>query len=209
MPGYKIPDWFSEEVVTFSERKNCEIKGVLIGVVVSVNHEIRDELRDRLPLIAGIRAYILKLNEAVYSTMLPLNGIPKGDEDHIYLCQFHHPFISQLKDGYKIHVRQQDPPYLKGIEVKRCGIHLIFEGDDDYEGDEDSLDEGQLSTSEKLAKFFGSLEEEDHISESGCEVESQAQASEEQDEREREPFFMGVLSLVRRCFCLLVTCNTM
>jgi hypothetical protein len=49
MPGRKIPDWFSKEVVRFSERKNRKIKGVLVGVVVSLNHQIPDDLRDQLP----------------------------------------------------------------------------------------------------------------------------------------------------------------
>ncbi|XP_035540154.1 disease resistance protein RPV1-like isoform X2 [Juglans regia] len=203
MPGSKIPDWFSGEVVTFSERKNRAIKGVIIGVVVSVNNQIQDELRDRLPLVAGIRAHITKLNQPIFSTMLELKGIPKVDEDHLYLCRFHdyRPLVTQLKDGYKIQVTQQDPPYIKGVEMKKCGIYLIFEGEDDYEGDEESLRESQLSISEKLAKFFSSLGEEDHVSESVREVESQAQEIDEQEERERKPFWFGFTRLVRGCFC--------
>ncbi|KAG6654403.1 disease resistance protein RPV1-like isoform X1 [Carya illinoinensis] len=202
MPGSKIPDWFSGEVVTFSERKNRAIKGVIIGVVVSVNNQIQDELRDRLPLKCGIRAYITKLNQPIYTTMLELE-VPKVDEDNLYLCRFHdyRPLVTQLMDGYKIQVTQQDLPFIKGVEMKKWGIYLIFEGEDDYEVDEESLRESQLSISEKLAKFFSSLGEEDHVSESGREVESQAQEIEEQEERDRKSFRWGFMRLVRGCFC--------
>ncbi|KAG6713197.1 hypothetical protein I3842_05G140500 [Carya illinoinensis] len=202
MPGSKIPDWFSGEVVTFSERKNRAIKGVIIGVVVSVNNQIQDESRDQLPWMAGIRARITKLNQPIFSTMLELK-VPKVDDDHLYLCRFHNDrsLVTQLKDGYKIQVTQQDQPCIKGVEMKKCGIYLIFEGEDDYEGDEESLRESQLSISEKLAKFFSSLGEEDHVSESGREVESQVQEIEEQEERDRKPFMWCFTRLVRGCFC--------
>ena len=79
---------------------------------------------------------------------------------------------------------------------------MVFEGDDDYDGNEESLDETQLSISEKLAKFFSFLEEEeDHIPESGFEVESQVQEIEEQEEIEREHHWWNFLWLFRRCFC--------
>ena len=54
MPGSKIPDWFSREVVRFLERKNLKIKGVIICVVVSLDLQIQDDLRDQDPIIAGI-----------------------------------------------------------------------------------------------------------------------------------------------------------
>lgn len=203
MPGSQIPHWFSKEVVRFSERKNRKIKGVLIGAVVSLNHQIPDDLRDGLPSIPCIRANIMNLNKILFSTMPELMGVPKTHDDHIYLIRYPdcHPLVSKLIEGYEIQVTKQDPPYISGVEVKQCGLYLIFEGDDDFEGDEESLDETQLSISEKLAKFFSPLEEEDHISESGPVVETQVQEIEEQEEREREPFWWGFLQLVRRCFC--------
>jgi hypothetical protein len=212
MPGRQLPDWFSQEVVRFSERKNRKIKGVLVGVVVSLNHQIPDDLRDGLPSIPCIRANISNLNKNLFSTMPELMGVPKTHDDHIYLVRYPdcHPLVSTLKVGYEIQVTKQDPPYIKGVEVKQCGLYLIFEGDDDYEGDEESLHETQLSISEKLAKFFSSPEEEVHISESGSVVEIQVQQDEEveeQEERERaeKPENAGCwwdfLRLVRGCFC--------
>nr|POF02200.1 disease resistance protein tao1 [Quercus suber] len=128
MPGSRIPDWF-QAGVRFSEHKNREIKAVIICVVVSLDLQIPDDLRDQLPIIAG---------------------------------------------------------------------------DDDYEGDEESLDESQLSISEKLSKFFSRLEEEDHTSQSDCVVESQVQAIEEEEvEREiSEPVWWDFLRPLQRCFCL-------
>ncbi|KAK0574072.1 hypothetical protein LWI29_017828 [Acer saccharum] len=161
MPGSKIPSWFSQEV-TFSKHKNREIKGVIIAVVVSVNNEISDELRYQLPAIVDIRAKILAGNKPKFTTTLYLLGVPKTNHDHVHLCRYpaYHPLVSMLKDGYKIQVVLQNPPFLKGVELKKCGIYLVFENDDDYDGDEESLDENQQSVSAKLAKFFGSLEDE-------------------------------------------------
>jgi hypothetical protein len=201
MPGNRIPDWFSPELI-FSKRKNREIKGVLIGLVVSVDHQIADDKRDQLPLIRGIRANILKLNSLVFSTMLELKGIPMTPEDHIYMFRYHEyrPLVSQLKDGYKINVTQDDPPYIEGIKVEKCGIYLIFDGEDDYGGDEESLEESQLSISEKLAKFFSSIEDDDdHISGSGDEVKSQVQEIERQEGREKGVLLGGIRQLVGEC----------
>ena len=90
--------------------------------------------------------------------MLELKGVPKTHEDHLYLCRFpdHHPIVSKLKDGYEISIIEHDPLIIKGLQVKKYGIHLVYEDEDDYDGDE-SLDESQLSISEKLSKFFSSL----------------------------------------------------
>ncbi|XP_041010865.1 disease resistance protein RPV1-like [Juglans microcarpa x Juglans regia] len=198
MPGNKIPAWFSQEV-RFSERKNHDIKGVIIGVVVSLNPQIPDDLRDQLPALPCVGAKIVKLNEVLFSTMPELKGVPKTNEDHIYLFRYPdcHPLVSKLRDSYDIKVREQDPPFIKGIEVKKFGLYLIFDGDDDYEGDEELLDKSELSVSEKLAKFFSSPEDEDHTSESGIEVESQIIMQE----IEEEEVWGGFLRLVRGCFC--------
>ncbi|KAL0004040.1 hypothetical protein SO802_011601 [Lithocarpus litseifolius] len=205
MPESRIPDWFRERV-RFSERKNREIKGVIICVVVSLDLQIPDDLRDQLPIIAGIEAILVKMNKPLFTTMLKLEGVPKTHEDHLYLCRFPdcHPIVSKLKDGYEINVIEHDPPMIKGLNLKRSGISLVFEGDDDYEGDEKSLDESQLSISEKLSKFFSCLEKEDHTSQSDCVVESQVQAIEElEEEREiPEPVWWDFLRPLQRCFCL-------
>ena len=205
MPGSRIPDWFRGGV-RFSERKNLKIKAVIICVVVSLDLQIPDDLRDQLPIIAGIKANLVKMNKTIFTTMLELKGVPKTHEDHLYLCRFPdcHPIVSKLKDGYEINVIEHDPPMIKGLKLKRSGIYLVFEGDDDYEGDEESLDESQLSISEKLSKFFSCLEEEDHTSQSDCVVESQAQAIEEEEEEREisEPVRWDFLRPLQRCFCL-------
>jgi len=41
------------------------------------------------------------------------------------------------------------------------GIHLVYEGDDDLEGRENTLPETQQTVSQKLANFFSSFEEEE------------------------------------------------
>ncbi|PON82769.1 hypothetical protein TorRG33x02_213430, partial [Trema orientale] len=93
MPGSKIPDWFSQDVVTFSERKNRPIKGIIVGVVVSLNHQIQDDLRDQLPGIVDIQAKILKQDFPIFTTALNLGGVPNRSEDQVHLCWYsdHHP----------------------------------------------------------------------------------------------------------------------
>nr|POE57253.1 disease resistance protein tao1 [Quercus suber] len=120
MPGSKIPNWFSQEVVKFSERKNLKIKGVIIGVIVSFSHQIPDNLRDQDPLLTGIRANIVKLNRPVFNAMLDIKGVPKTHEDHLYLSRFPewHPLSFSLKDDYKIHVTIDDPPYIEGLKLE-------------------------------------------------------------------------------------------
>jgi hypothetical protein len=61
-----------------------------------------------------------------------------------------------LKDGSEIQVRKRKPHVIEGVELKKCGIHLVYENDDDYGGNEESLDESQQSVSQKLANFFNS-----------------------------------------------------
>ncbi|KAM1608933.1 hypothetical protein EV1_020836 [Malus domestica] len=177
MPGSKIPDWFSQDVVTFSERKNCVLKSVIIGVVVSLNQQIPDEIREELPAIVDILAKILVVDFPTFTSALNLQGVPNTNEDQFHLCRYPtcHPLVSQLKEGYKIHVTRRDPPLMKGVELKKWGIRLVYEDDDDYEGDEESLNESQQSLSEKLAKFFGSFEEGD----CSCTPESSSSAHEE------------------------------
>ena len=163
MPGSKIPDWFSQGVVTFSERKNCVLKSVIIGVVVSLNQQIPDEIREELPAIVDIQAKILVVDRPTFISALNLQGVPNTNEDQFHLCRYPtgFPLVSQLKEGYKIQVTRRDPPWMTGVELKKWAIRFVYEGDDEYEGDEESLNESQQSLSEKLAKFFDSFEEGD------------------------------------------------
>ncbi|CAK7338945.1 unnamed protein product [Dovyalis caffra] len=160
MPGSKIPDWFSQEdVVYYSERRNREIKAVIICVVVSLERQIREDLRYS-PVVPDIQANVLDQNRHIFSTALYLQGMPKTHEDQIHLCRysrFSH-LVLMLKDGFKIQVRKRNPPVIERVELKKCGIHLVYEDDDDYGGNEESLDESQQSVSLKLEKFFNSYE---------------------------------------------------
>ncbi|KAJ4823707.1 hypothetical protein Tsubulata_027093 [Turnera subulata] len=164
IPGSKIPDWFSPEVDNFSsEFKNSKIRAVLVGVVVSFGHQIPDIAVDELPVVPDIRARILKQNTPIFTTALHLLGIPNTHEEQIHLCRYphDHPFVLLLKDGCKIEVTKANPPIIEGVELKKWGIHLVYEGDDDYEGNEGSLVESQQSVSERLASFFNSIGEGD------------------------------------------------
>ncbi|PON67438.1 TIR-NBS-LRR-like protein [Parasponia andersonii] len=160
IPGSNIPSWFSQEAVTYSERRNHAIKAVIIGIVVSLNHEIQSSLRIRTPSVVDIQAKILKLDFPIFTTTLILLGVPNTNQDQFHLCRYsvHHPLVSQLKDGYQIEVTKRNPPLDPGVELKKSGIYLVYEGDDDYEGDEQSINESQRSVSEKLAKFFRTYE---------------------------------------------------
>lgn len=165
MPGSKFPDWFSQEnVVHFSEQKNRAIKAVIVSVVVSLGREIPEDLRYS-PLVPDIQAIVLDQNIPIYSTTLYLRGIPKINEDQIHICRYSNiqPLVSMLKDGCKIQVRKRNPPVIEGIELKKSGILLVYEDDDDYDGNEESLDESQQSVSQKLANFFNSYEEDNQV----------------------------------------------
>ncbi|KAL1113574.1 hypothetical protein V6Z11_D02G197900 [Gossypium hirsutum] len=160
MPGSRIPDWFTQDMVTFSSHKTRDLTGVIIAVVVSINHHIPDELRYQLPAVPDIQAQIFNGEQAIMTTALNLIGVPRTNQDNVHLCRYpaYRPLVSILKDGFKIKVTRRNPPYVQGVELKKAGIFLVYENDDDYGGDEDSLDENQQSVSEKLAKFFSSLE---------------------------------------------------
>ncbi|XVF84462.1 hypothetical protein PTKIN_Ptkin17bG0039000 [Pterospermum kingtungense] len=175
MPGSRIPDWFCQDGVTFSSQKNRDLKGVIIAVVVCLNHHIPDELRYQVPAVVDILAQIFNGDKAIYTTTLYLMGVPKTNEDHVHLCRYpaYHPLVSMLKDGFKIRVSRRNPPYVQGVELKKAGIYLVFENDDDYEGDEESLDESQQSVSERLAKFFSSLEQIEGAEELQVQIEEE------------------------------------
>ncbi|XP_042501781.1 disease resistance protein RPV1-like [Macadamia integrifolia] len=160
-PGSEIPDWFVQETVRFSSRKNHKIKAVIIGVVISLDQQIQDDNRNKLIDIVDIQANLLRDNTLgpMYKHTMKLLGVPKTDEDQVYLLRYpnSHPLTLLLHDGDKIQVTMRDPTWFKGLTLKKYGIHLIFEDDDDYDGDEESLTESQQSVSEKLARFFSSL----------------------------------------------------
>ncbi|KAJ6293565.1 hypothetical protein OIU76_021755 [Salix suchowensis] len=164
MPGSKIPDWFSQDDVQFSERRNREIKAVIVGVVVSLGRQIPEQLR-YLPVVPDIQVNLLDQNKAILSTTLDLQGIPKTHEDQIHLCRYSHSYllVLKLKDGIEIQVRKRNPPVFEGVELKKWGIHLVYENDDDYGGNEESLDESQQSVSQKLSNFFNSYEEDSQV----------------------------------------------
>nr|GMC57254.1 disease resistance protein TAO1-like [Ipomoea batatas] len=158
IPGSEIPNWFTQGEVCFSSRRNIGIKGVIVSIIVSVNHQIPADLRDELPVIPNIHAKILRVNEPIYTTAMHLVGVPRKPEDNLYLCKFPdcHPLVSVLEDGDIIQVGISSGLPIQGIELKKCGIHLVFENDDDYGGTEESLEENQQSVSEKLTRFIGS-----------------------------------------------------
>ena len=169
MPGSEIPNWFSQEV-SFSERRNREIRAVIIAVVVSIDHQeadnlrVADNLRAQLPAVPDVQARILKFTEPIYRTTLYLLGIPRSREDQMHMCWCSplQPLVSQLKDGYKMEVGKRNPPVIEGIHLKKHGIYLVHENDDDYDGSEETLDESQQSVSQRLAKFFNSTQEDGH-----------------------------------------------
>ncbi|TXG56401.1 hypothetical protein EZV62_017714 [Acer yangbiense] len=161
VPGSEIPNWFVQEIPCFASHKNREIKGIIIGVVVSLDQSTRDAFRDKLPAIVDIQAKILRLDDPIFTTTLYLMGVPETDEDQLYLCRYvdFTPLVLLLQDGDKIQIARREIPYFHGLKLKKYGIHLVFENDDDIDDndDEESLDESQQSVSMKLAKFIGSL----------------------------------------------------
>ncbi|KAI7995634.1 Disease resistance protein TAO1 [Camellia lanceoleosa] len=163
IPENQIPDWFVPEIPCFSTQKNRDLKGVIVAVVVSLDQQQQDDFRDKVPGIVDIQLKIFRPNEPAYndkpihSTVLDLRGIPDTDEDHLYLCRFHdyNPFVRILKDGDKIQVTMRSPrPRFNGLELKKYGIYLVYENDDDIEDDDV---ESQESVTERLSKFFRSL----------------------------------------------------
>ncbi|EEF42237.1 leucine-rich repeat containing protein, putative [Ricinus communis] len=161
MPGRVLPNWFVQEIPRFSTPKNLDIKGIIVGIVVSLDQQTSDRFRDELPAIVDVQAKICRLEDPIYTTTLKLRGVPNTDEDQLYLCRYFefHSLVFMLKEGDKIQITVRERPYFNGLRLKKYGIHLIFENDDDIDdADEESLDESQWSVSWKLAKFIGSLE---------------------------------------------------
>ncbi|KOM28221.1 hypothetical protein LR48_Vigan511s004400 [Vigna angularis] len=171
MPGSKLPEWFTGQTVSFSKRKNLELKSVLVGVIISINHsiDIPNMKRDDMPGLIDVEANVLKGGRTLFRTVLNICGVPRTDEEHMHLCRFHdyHQLVAFLKDADTFSVSKSNPPFDTGLELRKCGVYLIFEGDDDYDGGEESLDTGLQSVSEKLAKFFSTREGGDQVSVNG------------------------------------------
>ncbi|KAI9126410.1 hypothetical protein K1719_002831 [Acacia pycnantha] len=163
MPGTRLPKWFSGQAVSFSEPMNREITGVIMGIILSINHDTPSELRVELPGVVDIKANVLKQGKNIYSSVLDLRGLPRTNEEQIYLCRFpgYHPLMSCLQHGDTFCVTKKNPPVDKRLQLKKCGVHLMFEGDDeDYDGDEECGERRLQSVSEKLGKFFNTCEED-------------------------------------------------
>jgi len=187
MPGTKLPEWFSGEPVSFSNRKNLELTSVVVGVIVSINHNIHIPIkREEMPGIIDIAANVLTLGKQKFSTALNIRGVPRTNVDHIHLCRFqnYHQLVAFLKDADTLSVTTRNPPFDKGLKLKKCGVHLIFEGDDDYDGDEESLDKGLQSVSERLARFFNNTCNEDVDATYATESENECQNELEQENGE-------------------------
>ncbi|XP_061367705.1 disease resistance protein RPV1-like [Gastrolobium bilobum] len=186
MPGSRLPEWFSGQTVPFSKPKNLELKGVIVGVILSINHNINipNITRDQMPGVIDVQVNVLKLDKPIFSTVLNIRGVPRTDEEHIHLCRYqdYHQLIAFLKDADTLSVTMRNPPFDKGLEMKKCGVHLIFEGDDDYDGEEESLDKGLQSVSEKLAKFFNTYEGVGPIYATESEDEYQKELVHEEEE---------------------------
>ncbi|CAE5958418.1 unnamed protein product [Arabidopsis arenosa] len=164
LPGNRVPDWFSQGPVTFSAQPNRELRGVILAVVVARNHEIGDDYQK--PNVVGVQAQILKLDLPLFTHTLHLSGVPRTSDDQLHICRYSafHPMVTMLKDGYTIQVIKRNPPMEKDVELKMHGIHLVYEGDDDFPDKEDTITETYLTVSQKLANFFSSFEEEGETS---------------------------------------------
>lgn len=150
-----------QEIPCFANRKNYSIKGIIIGVVFSLDQSNQDTFRDKLPGNVDIRARIIRSDGSSYATVLDLRGVSNTDEDQLHLCRYadFSKLVKILKEGDKLQIETRETPYFNGLTLKKYGFHLVFENDDDFdeEDDEESLDEHQQSVSMKLVKFIGSL----------------------------------------------------
>ncbi|KAG2318761.1 hypothetical protein Bca52824_011974 [Brassica carinata] len=166
LPGNKIPDWFSQGPLRYSTQPNRELRGVILAVVVALNHERKDDYQ--LPDVVEVQAKILKLDLALYTHTLHLSGVPRTSDDQLHICRYPamHPMVTMFKDGYTIQVTKREPPVKQGVELKMHGIHLVYEGDDDFKGEESDFTETQFTVSQKLANFFSTFGEGEASSES-------------------------------------------
>ncbi|GFP91565.1 tmv resistance protein n [Phtheirospermum japonicum] len=157
VPGSEIPNWFVQEVTEFSWPKNQELKGVIIGVVVSLNQQAQGKgFRDMVPAIVDIEVKIIRKSKPIFTTTLNLRGVPNTDQRQLYLCRFHdyNNLLLVLEHGDALRLTTREKPYFPGMTLKKHGIHLVFENDDDYDDCDEEL---QQSVSMRLSNFFTSL----------------------------------------------------
>ncbi|KAL2559601.1 disease resistance protein (TIR-NBS-LRR class) [Forsythia ovata] len=160
----------------------------------------QDSTFDELPVIAEVEAKILRITKAVYSHALNLRGIPNTEDDQLYFCRYpdDHPLVSILEDDDKIQVVRRNPPFDPRIMLKKCGIHLVYENEDDYDGDEESLNKNLHTVSHRLTRFVNSPEE--HNSNSNTTNEDGGQ---EGNGIHCLEFVFGILrQLLAKCFSL-------
>ncbi|XP_019158109.1 PREDICTED: TMV resistance protein N-like [Ipomoea nil] len=160
VPGSEIPEWLVPELPSFSPRKNCDLKGVIIAVVVSLDQEVQDSFRDKVPAIVDIQAKIIRQGNAILTTTLYLMGVPNTNDDQLYLCRFHETnnLVLMLQEGDKLQVAMREAPRFSGVQLKKHGMCLVYEYEDDLdERDEELFDESHQSLSKKLANFFNAL----------------------------------------------------
>ncbi|KAK4779674.1 hypothetical protein SAY87_015780 [Trapa incisa] len=159
IPASDIPSWFSPEIASFTPPKNREIRGIILAVVVSLPDENPGNIKSNLPGIVDVKARIVREGIPMHTTVLNLMGVPEVNEDNLYLIRFPEfkPIVKMLKEGDMVDVVLSDQPYFPGIQLKKRGVYLVFENDDDYGGNEDWLDASKQSVSQKLARFIGSL----------------------------------------------------
>ncbi|XP_028801903.1 protein SUPPRESSOR OF npr1-1, CONSTITUTIVE 1-like [Neltuma alba] len=199
LPGTRLPNWFSGQAVSLSKPKYRKLTGVIIGIILSINHDVPSELRNVLPGLVDLKVDVFKLGKNTCTSGLDLRGLPKSNEEHIYLCRYpdYHHLFPFMRDGDTLCVTRLNPPVDKGLELKKCGFHLIFEGDDDYGGAEESVGRNLQSVSERLARFFDSYEE-GGSSENGIESEDnddERQTQLETQEREETISSSSILGI--------------
>ncbi|PKH98800.1 hypothetical protein CRG98_049695, partial [Punica granatum] len=56
IPASDIPSWFSQEITSFTPRKNRELRGIIVAVVVSLSDENPNNIKSRLPAIVDVKA---------------------------------------------------------------------------------------------------------------------------------------------------------
>ncbi|KAM3304056.1 disease resistance protein RPV1 isoform X1 [Capsicum chacoense] len=160
--GDDLPDWFIQEVPNVSTHKHRDLKGVIIGVVISLDQKVEDNFRHKVPAIVDVLAMITTPGDAKpkHEKTLKLLGVPDTDEDQLYLCRFqeYSNFTLMLKEGDRLQVAIREHARFNGLKLKKHGMYLVFENEDDFDdNDEDLFDEPQQSVSKKLANFFHSL----------------------------------------------------
>ncbi|KAL3511212.1 hypothetical protein ACH5RR_030613 [Cinchona calisaya] len=135
VPGGEIPSWFVQELPSFSSRKNHKLKAVIIGVVICLDQQVEEEFRSKVPAIVDIQVKLIRLNNPFYAKTLYLLGVHDTNKDQLYLCRFHefNQLVFMLEGGDKLEVTMRKSPRFNGLKLKKHGIHLVFEDENDYD----------------------------------------------------------------------------